>query len=166
MPSTPGPTAVTRPARPADLPHLLRWERDYIRTVEPAAEAAWTEAIDRNLAMWVECLDRTLILEAGGEPGGSMMWMPTHAADSTGGTSGTDGTATLIGIHVVPALRRRGFGRLLLDAFAEQARAAGHATLALGVHRANPALRLYEDAGYRHTGEDGDYLLMERPATP
>lgn len=160
MPSTPGPTAVTRPARPADLPHLLRWERDYIRTVEPAAEAAWTGAIDRNLALWVECLDRTLVLEADREPGGSMMWMPTNATDDA------DGTATLIGIHVVPALRRRGFGRLLLDAFAAQARAAGHAALALGVHRANPARRLYEDAGYRHTGEDGDHLLMERPATP
>ncbi|MFF7674401.1 GNAT family N-acetyltransferase [Actinacidiphila glaucinigra] len=157
MPSTPGPTAVTRPARPADLPHLLRWERDYIRTVEPAAEAAWTGAIDRNLALWVLCLDRTLILEAEGGPGGSMMWMPTD---------GTDGTATLVGIHVVPALRRRGFGRLLLDAFAAQARAAGRTTLALGVHRANPARRLYEDAGYRHTGEHGDHLLMERPATP
>lgn len=163
MPSTPGPTAVTRPARPADLPHLLRWERDYIRTVEPAAEAAWTGAIDRNLALWVQCLDRTLILEAEGEPGGSMMWMPTDGSD---GTDSTDGTATLIGIHVVPALRRRGFGRLLLDAFAAQARAAGRTTLALGVHRANPARRLYEDAGYRHTGGDGDYLLMERPATP
>ncbi|MFE0632492.1 GNAT family N-acetyltransferase [Streptomyces sp. NPDC058864] len=154
MSSSPGPTAVTRPARPADLPHLLRWEREYIRTVEPAAEAAWTGAIDRNLALWVECLDRTLVLEAEGEPGGSMMWMPT------------DGRATLVGIHVVPALRRRGYGRLLLDAFAAQAREAGHGTLALGVHRANPARRLYEEAGYRHTGEDGDYLLMERPATP
>ncbi|MET9875272.1 GNAT family N-acetyltransferase [Actinacidiphila glaucinigra] len=163
MPSAPGPTAVTRPARPADLPHLLRWERDYIRTVEPAAEAAWTGAIDRNLALWVEYLDRTLVLEADGEPGGSMMWMPTNATDDA---DDADGTATLIGIHVVPALRRRGFGRLLLDAFAAQARAAGHATLALAVHCANPARRLYEDAGYRHTGEDGDHLLMERPATP
>ncbi|MDX3093371.1 GNAT family N-acetyltransferase [Streptomyces sp. ME01-24h] len=153
MSNSPTPTTVTRPARPADLPHLLRWERDYIRTVEPAAEAGWTEAIDRNLALWVDCLDRTLVLEADGEPGGSTMWMPS------------DGKAMLIGIHVVPALRRRGFGRLLLDTFAAQARAAGHATLALGVHRANPALHLYEGAGYRRTGEDGDYVLMERPTT-
>ncbi|WP_431961068.1 N-acetyltransferase family protein [Actinacidiphila sp. bgisy160] len=154
MSSSPGPAAVTRPARPADLPYLLRWEREYIRTVEPAAEAAWTGAIDRNLALWVDCLDRTLVLEADGEPGGSMMWLPA------------DGRATLVGIHVVPALRRRGFGRLLLDAFATQARAAGHGTLALGVHRDNPALHLYKGAGYHRTGEDGDYLLLERPAAP
>ncbi len=152
MLSSPRPTAVTRPARPADLPYVLRWERDYIRTVEPAAEAAWTGAIDRNLALWVDCLDRTLVLDVDSEPGGSAMWMPS------------DGRAMLIGVHVAPALRRRGFGRLLLDAFAAQARAAGHDTLTLGVHRANPALHLYEGAGYRRTGEDGDYILMERPA--
>lgn len=155
VPISPGPTAVTRPARPADLPHLLRWERDYMRAVEPAAEAAWTEAIDLNLGLWVECLDRTLVLEAGGGPGGSMMWMPAD-----------DGKALLVGLHVVPALRRRGFGRLLLDAFAAQARAAGHGTLTLGVHRVNPALHLYEGAGYHRTGEDGDYLLLERPSAP
>ncbi|NBM15148.1 GNAT family N-acetyltransferase [Streptomyces sp. GC420] len=76
----------------------------------------------------------------------------------------TGDTATLVGIHVVPELRRRGFGRRLLDAFAQQARAAGHKALALGVHRDNPALRLYEGAGYRRTGRDGDYILLSRPA--
>ncbi|MFI8185065.1 hypothetical protein ACIF70_31725 [Actinacidiphila glaucinigra] len=88
MPGSPGPAAVTRPARPADLPHLLRWERDCIRTAEPAAEAAWTGAIGRNLALRVECLDRALVLEADGEPGGSMMWTPTDT-----GTARTARTA-------------------------------------------------------------------------
>ncbi|WP_405769963.1 hypothetical protein OG539_35365 [Actinacidiphila glaucinigra] len=81
MPGSPGPAAVTRPARPADLPHLLRWERDCIRTAEPAAAAA-------NLALRVECLDRALVLEADGEPGGSMMWTPTDT-----GTARTARTA-------------------------------------------------------------------------
>ncbi|MEU6343133.1 GNAT family N-acetyltransferase [Streptomyces sp. NPDC046977] len=145
------PAVELRAARPADLPRVFLWERLYMRTVEPANEARWTEAIDRQLELWISCLDRTLILEAEGEACGSMMWMP----------SGTG--AVLVGIHVAPEHRRRGFGGLLLDAFAGQAREAGCDVLSLGVFVGNPAVHLYESRGYRPTGRDGDYLLFERP---
>lgn len=80
-----------------------------------------------------------------------MMWMPS------------DKGALLVGIHVAAGYRRRGFGGLLLDAFAAQARAAGCDALTLGVFDGNPALHLYESRGYRRTGRDGDYLLLSRP---
>ncbi|MFJ5213936.1 GNAT family N-acetyltransferase [Streptomyces sp. NPDC088354] len=142
----------TRCGRPSDLPRIFLWERLYMRSVEPANEAQWTEGIDRHLELWLSCLERTLILEVDGEACGSMMWMP----------SGTD--ALLVGIHVAPGHRRRGFGGLLLDAFAEQARAADHDVLTLGVFDGNPAVHLYESRGYRATGRDGEYLLLGRPA--
>jgi ribosomal protein S18 acetylase RimI-like enzyme len=140
---------MLRAALPADLPFVLRLERDYVRQVEPEAEAAWTAAIDRNLALWVDCLDRTLVLEVDGAPAGSVMWL----------AAGDD--ATLVGIHVLARHRRQGFGRCLLEAFAQQATAAGHKRLKLGVHRDNPAVRLYESAGYRFTGHDGAYRCYE-----
>ncbi len=143
-----------RPAVPSDLPFVLRWERDYIRTVEPGSEAGWTRAIDRNLELWISCLSRTRVVEAAGEPAGSVMWMPTGAS------------ATLVGIHVDPAHRGRGLGRALLAAFTGQARAEGFGELRLGVHRSNPAVRLYEADGYRRTGEDGAYVLYARPTMP
>ena len=36
---------------------VFRAERDYIRDVEPAAEAGWTRALDQNLELWVGCLE-------------------------------------------------------------------------------------------------------------
>lgn len=151
-----------RPAAVADLPLILRAERDYIAAIEPHQTSAWSAAIDRNLALWIDHLDRTAVLEVddcpipGGQvgdwtPAGFVMWMPEP-----------DGAATLITVQVLPAYRRRGLGRLLLQVFAEQAGAAGARTLRLGVHEDNPARALYEQAGYSVTGRDGEYLLYER----
>jgi ribosomal protein S18 acetylase RimI-like enzyme len=77
------------------------------------------------------------------------MWIP-H------GTS-----ATLASIHVVVPHRGRGLGRRLLDRFVDDARAAGHDVLKLGVHEDNPARTLYEKAGFQRVGTDGNYLLYE-----
>jgi [ribosomal protein S18]-alanine N-acetyltransferase len=145
-----------RPAVPADLPVIFRAERDYIRAIEPGQEAAWTEAIDRNLELWVANLDRTTMLLAGAGTAGFVMWMPDPAyrADA----------ATLVTIQVRPEFRRRGYGRTLLGVFAEQGAKAGHRLLHLGVHKDNPARALYEQAGYQPAGSDGDYLLYDLAA--
>ncbi len=69
-----------RPAVVGDLPTILRAERDYVAAVEPTQLAPWTAAIDRNLALWIEHLDRTTVLELDGGTGtttaGFVMWMP------------------------------------------------------------------------------------------
>lgn len=140
-----------RPASAADLPLIYRAERDYVRAVEPTSEAGWTAATDRNLELWVDNLATTTVLELGGEAAGFVMWRgePT-------------GAALVITIQVLPAFRRRGLGRQLLDVVTEQARAQGLGSVALGVHRDNPAVRLYESAGLLPTGTDGEYVLYAR----
>jgi ribosomal protein S18 acetylase RimI-like enzyme len=146
-----------RPAVPADLPVIFRAERDYIKDVEPGQEAAWTEAIDRNLELWIANLGRTTMLLAGTGAGagsaGFIAWMPDPAYQAD--------AATLITIQVRPEYRRRGYGRTLLGVFAGQGAAAGYRLLHLGVHKDNPARALYEQAGYQPAGSDGDYLLYD-----
>jgi len=132
---------------------ILRGERLYLQQIEPLSEASWTAAIDRNLELWIANLDRTTVVELDGEAAGYAMWMPRG------------GGATLVTMNVLPTHRRHGLGAYLLEWFAVDAAAAGIRRLDLGVHRDNPARRLYERAGYRLTGEEGDYLLYSR-ATP
>jgi [ribosomal protein S18]-alanine N-acetyltransferase len=145
---------VLRPARVEDLPAILRHERDYVRTVEPESAAGWGEAVDRNLALWIDCLPTTVVLELPGsgdpEPAGFVMWQPDGAS------------ATLVSIQVGARHRRTGLGSTLLRVFEERAVAGGALLLQLGVHRRNPAKALYEQAGYAATGWDGDYALFER----
>jgi ribosomal protein S18 acetylase RimI-like enzyme len=73
-----------------------------------------------------------------------------------------DGVATVVTLHVRPGLRRSGLGRLLLDLLTDDVAGNARPVLALGVHRANPARRLYESAGFVPAGVDGDYLLFRR----
>lgn len=54
---------------------------------------------------------------------------------------------TLISIHVVTERRGQGLGQVLLQQFSDDAAAAGAEVLELGVHKANPAKRMYERAG-------------------
>jgi len=145
---------VLRPATIDDLPAILRYERDYVRTIEPGSADGWTESIDKNLALWIECLPTTVVLEVAGsedaDPAGFVMWVREGDA------------ATVVTIQVARPHRRAGFGRLLLDTFEERALADGARVLKLGVHRDNPARALYERAGWDLTGTDGDYVLFER----
>jgi len=146
-------TLRRRPGVAADLPMVFRAERDYIRNVEPDQEAAWTAAIDRNLALWIAELDRTTVLQCDGRPAGFATW--TRSGD----------TATLVTVQVLPEFRRRGLGRLLVRWFIDQARSAGCAAVELGVHRDNPARDLYEGVGFTRVGEDGPYLLFALPSS-
>jgi hypothetical protein len=64
------------------------------------------------------------------------------------------------GLGVVPRLRGRGIGRLLMEEFLKSARKAGVRTLSLEVIRENEAARrLYESAGMRVVRE---LLVLER----
>jgi ribosomal protein S18 acetylase RimI-like enzyme len=152
MPSVEPPHRLSlRPASAADLPLIYRAERDYVRAIEPTSEAGWTRATDRNLELWVDNLATTTVLELDGAPAGFVMWRAEPS-----------GAALVITIQVLPAFRRRGLGRQLLDLVAEQARTQGLGPVTLGVHRDNPAVRLYEAAGFLPTGTDGKYVLYAR----
>jgi ribosomal protein S18 acetylase RimI-like enzyme len=140
----------SRPGATGDLDFLQEAEYDYIREREPDQESAWLRAVDRNRALWTANLSRTTVLEIDGETVGYAMWAVM------------DGVATVVTLHVRPAHRRRGLGQVLLDLLTDDVARSGHAVLALGVHRANPARGLYESAGFTAAGTDGDYLLLRR----
>lgn len=138
-----------RPAVASDLPMIVRGERDYIREQEPTSEASWTEAIDRNLALWIANLERTIVLDAPTGPAGYAMWMDNN------------GTAVLVTIRVFAEYRRQGLGRQLLQAYVDDARGHGFGGLELGVHEDNGAKALYESYGFTHVRNDGDYVIYE-----
>ncbi|MGY1751536.1 N-acetyltransferase family protein [Blastococcus sp. SYSU D01042] len=148
-----GPDLRWRAAEATDLPFIEAAELDYIREREPDQEAAWLAAADRNRQLWAENLARTTVAEVGGTPVGYGMWAVL------------EGRATVVTLHVAPAHRRSGLGRRLLAIVAEDVRRSGNDVLEVGVHRENPARRLYETAGFVRTGEDGEYLLFRRDLT-
>jgi len=140
----------SRPGAADDLDFVQAAELDYIREREPDHEQAWLRAVDRNRALWTANLSRTTVLEIDGEAVAYAMWAVM------------DGLATVVTLHVRPAHRRLGLGRVMLDLLIDDDARSRHAVLALGVHRTNPAQELYESAGFTAAGSDGDYLLLRR----
>jgi ribosomal protein S18 acetylase RimI-like enzyme len=141
-----------RAATAADIPLLYRSELAYMSAVEPESLAGWMGAIDLNLELWVSNLDRGTVVEVGGEAAGILLW----AAES-------GDSAVIVTVHVLPAFRRRGLARALLEEASDAARRQGLATVTLGVHELNPARALYEMAGFTATNTDGAYLFYSRP---
>jgi ribosomal protein S18 acetylase RimI-like enzyme len=144
-----GEIVTTRVATATDLPLLYRQELAYMRQIEPESVDNWIAATDRNLQMWADNLRHSRVAEVDGTAAGIALWMPTEEG------------AVLVTIHVLDEFRRRGLGRILLDAFRAGARYEGARVLTLGVHRDNPAESLYLGAGFARTGVDGDYVLYE-----
>ena len=66
-----------------------------------------------------------------------------------------DGVAGLYSMWVDPGVRRRGVGRLLVEAVVDEARSRGHGSLLLEVVQSNVgAIRLYEQCGFEMTGRE------------
>ena len=65
--------------------------------------------------------------------------------------------AELLLLAVAPDHQHRGIGRLLLEEFVEQARAAGARRVHLEVRDGNPAIQMYRRAGFTAAGRRPDY---------
>jgi ribosomal-protein-alanine N-acetyltransferase len=65
--------------------------------------------------------------------------------------------AELLLLAVAPDQQHRGVGRLLLEQFVAQARAAGARRVHLEVRDGNPAVEMYRRAGFRPVGRRPDY---------
>ena len=68
-----------------------------------------------------------------------------------------------IAIAVSLTHRARGIGAQMLNALDRAAADAGHRALSLTVNAANPALHLYERAGFEVVRREGDRLTMVKP---
>ena len=66
----------------------------------------------------------------------------------------------IVDISILPELRGRGAGSVLLRGLLDEARATGK-RLSIHVERENRALGLYGRLGFRRVGEHGVYLRME-----
>lgn len=140
-----------RPAIVTDLPLIYRGELAYIQQWEPAHEAGWRSHLEPNLALWVDNFERMTVAMLDGEFVGYSLWKPE------------EGFAELYTISVSEAYRRRGIGRVLLDAYGVAAQGSGCTHLGLSVRPDNPARLMYECAGFVSVGADSNgYLRYER----
>ena len=76
------------------------------------------------------------------------------------GLGHVDDDTPQLGIALLPEHRGRGFGRALMLAALEAARADGYRQVSLTVHPENPAIALYESCGFVKREPRNTYHLM------
>ncbi len=93
-------------------------------------------------------------------------WYRLLTGDERGYGHVTDDVPEL-SLAVAASERGRGLGSRLLAALLDEARSAGLRALSLSVDPGNPALRLYERAGFRRVGErDTSWTLLRELDAP
>jgi ribosomal protein S18 acetylase RimI-like enzyme len=90
------------------------------------------------------------VIEVDGEPAGRL-YVHRGASD-----------IRIMDIALVPRFRGRGIGTALLRTLMEEADSSGR-KLSIHVEVNNPARSLYDRLGLRAAGDEGVYVLMERP---
>jgi GNAT superfamily N-acetyltransferase len=125
----------------------------------PVAEVEADDVFARYLSGWGRGGDLGLVAVRLDEPLGAAWGRLFTAAEH--GYGFLDKGVPEISIGVRRQARGRGIGSALLEALAAEARRAGFAALSLSVERENPAVRLYERAGYRIVGssDDEDWVM-------
>ncbi|SQF98968.1 GCN5-related N-acetyltransferase [Paucimonas lemoignei] len=142
-----------RQACVTDIPAIYRGEESYIRCWEPEHEITWRLQLERHLTRWVDNFERLKIALVDDHFAGYSLWMPDQ------------NYAELTTLHVVTDHRRSGVAMALLEAYALDAAGQGFTQLRLSVRPDNPAMFLYQKAGFRCTGKGAhDYLTYERHA--
>ena len=160
---------IVRPATTADLDFLsamLYEAATWRHRPRPPAETVLADPeIARYLCGWDRHGDSALIAEEDDYPVGAA-WYRLFPEDDPGyGFVATDVPELSIG--VAADARGRGIGTLLLDALIADARDGGFSALSLSVEPDNPAVRLYERAGFSRVLSNGGswtMLLALRPA--
>ena len=139
MASEPEPVleTIVREVRPGDLPEVLRIERAAFPV--PWSERAFRMVMRRDPGA-------ILVAERAGRVAGyGALWI---AADE----------AELADLAVAPEQRRRGIGRILVEACLRRAAAGGARKVFLQVREGNEAARaLYRGAGFREVGRRPGY---------
>jgi RimJ/RimL family protein N-acetyltransferase len=139
-----------RAARPGDAPELVRLGEEIGREPEGwlISEEGWRSVgEERRYLRGVRRFPHAAVLVA--EDGERLVARLSVARDPHPASA----HVADLGLMVAASHRRRGIGRALLDAAVEWARGAGVRKLELHVFPHNePALRLYEEFGFRREG--------------
>lgn len=122
------------PEGASDMPLVTRWTADWGRAGD-AGVVAWSDG-QRVGAAWCRIQADVLARDGSSAP------LPE------------------IAIAVAPGHQAGGIGAQLLNALDRVAAEAGHTALSLTVNAHNPALRLYERAGFKVVRRESDRLTM------
>ena len=143
-------TITIRQADINDLPIIYSNELAYILEIEPTEEEVWKNAIPKLLTQWITNLSRMFIAEENNKPIGHFFWQ-------------IDGEMALLSsIYLLPKSRRKGYGRLLLERFENDAFTKGFTHLKLGVYKTNSANILYRELGYKIITTDNHYNYYKK----
>jgi ribosomal protein S18 acetylase RimI-like enzyme len=143
----------------AFLGRMLCWAADW-ETAQLDESVLERPEVARYVKGWGRPGDAAVVAEkASGELVGAA-WFRLFEATEPGYGFVDDRTPEL-GIGVEPGHRGEGIGRALLEALVASAREAGYSALSLSVGEENPALRIYERAGFeRHAHGEGVWTLV------
>jgi ribosomal protein S18 acetylase RimI-like enzyme len=148
---------MIRRGGPQDVPFL----RDMLRH---AYYARWGEdetegiPLSRYVEGWGRRGDTALVEIEGFQPVGASWYRLFTTAQP--GYGFVDEQTPELTIAIVPSCRGKGYGRELLQALLEKARAEGYSAISLSVEPDNPALKLYERHGFGKVGERGGAFVM------
>jgi ribosomal protein S18 acetylase RimI-like enzyme len=153
---------MIRCAREADvvfLERMLCWAGSW-RSDELDESVLTEPAVFRYITGWGREGDFALIAIApDGKPVGAAWYRLFEAKDGSYGFVAEEVPEMTIAVE--PAHRRAGIGTALLVTLADSALEAGYSALSLSVEQDNPALRLYERAGFRRRSHsDGAWTLL------
>ena len=128
-----------------------------------AARPRWSDLLAEPglavyIAEWGRPGDAGVVAELDGQRVGAAWYR--RFSDVAHGYGFLESAIPELAIAVDPLHRGRGVGTSLLAALVARARAEGHAALSLSVEIDNPALRLYENAGFTRVGQVGNAWTM------
>jgi ribosomal protein S18 acetylase RimI-like enzyme len=150
-----------RSLSPADQSRLWHWLHIALWDPPPAplrpAEILSNPAVRIYAEHWGREADVGVVAVVDGQDAGAC-WM--RLVPDGQGLAYIDDATPQLGIALEPPFQRRGFGRPLMLAALDAARAHGHSQVSLTVHPENPAIRMYESCGFRKEGLRNNYHLM------
>lgn len=129
-----------------------RWRSSEFEAVAPSTVGHYVDGFGRHGDAGVVAEDET-------GRGVGAAWYRCFSADEPG-FGFLDEEIPELSIAATPECRGRGVGTALLEALVDAAKRDGQPALSLSVERDNPALRLYERAGFRQVQTSGNALTM------
>ena len=152
---------ATRALEPGDQADLWDWLHVALWDPPPAPLRP-REVLDHpGVSIYAEGWGREgdvgVVGEVDGKPVGAC-WMRRMRGGA--GLGYVDDDTPQLGIALLPEFRGRGFGRALMLAALDAARAYGYRHVSLTVHPENPAIALYESCGFVNRDLRNTYHLM------